>query len=138
MGVNDSTRTQRLSTYSNTPTLTPSIAHSAVALNKHVSDVRESYISNTPSVSSNDSNNQDPLSNDLRTLRQGLDRLEDKRLSSQRYIVNHSREEQMSALALGAKLERALGRRMTGQDAVFRPKLRPANTAPPVMAEIKA
>lgn len=28
----------------------------------------------------------------------------------------------MSKLALGAKLDRALARRMSGQDAVFRPK----------------
>jgi hypothetical protein len=141
MGNTDSGRTpQRLSTYSNTPTLTPSVAPthisaSAAAPKKPMAAVRASYISTAPSVASTDSSaSRDPLSQDLRILRLGLDRLEDKRLSSQRYVVTHSREEQMSALALGAKLERALGRRMTSQDAVFTNKVRTAVT----VSEVKA
>lgn len=50
--------------------------------------------------------------------------MEDKRLQQQRYIVSTEKNENMSKLALGAKLERALGRRMTGQDAIFVPKHR--------------
>ena len=68
----------------------------------------------------------DPRANDLRSWREGLDRLEDKRLSSQRYVVSRERGEHMSKLALGAKLDRALQRRMTGQDAVFRRRPTPA------------
>jgi hypothetical protein len=40
-------------------------------------------------------------------------------LQQQRYIVSSDKNEHMSKLALGAKLDRALGRRLTGQDAVF-------------------
>jgi len=38
-------------------------------------------------------------------------------------MLNQEKTDDMSKLALGAKLERALGRRMSGQDAVFRPKV---------------
>lgn len=51
-----------------------------------------------------------------------LKRMEDVRLQSQRFTVSEGKQEEMSRLALGAKLERALSRRMTGQDAVFTPK----------------
>ncbi len=54
---------------------------------------------------------------------QGFDRLEQKRLQQQRYAPTPEKTDSLSKLALGAKVERALGRRMTDQDAVFRPKL---------------
>ena len=54
---------------------------------------------------------------------QGFDRLEQKRLQQQRYQPTPEKTESLSKLALGAKVERALGRRMTDQDATFRPKL---------------
>lgn len=44
-------------------------------------------------------------------------------MQTQRYILSNEKNDDMSKLALGAKLERALGRRMSGQDAVFRPKI---------------
>jgi len=53
---------------------------------------------------------------------QGLDRLESKPLQQQRYIPSAQKTDDLSKLALGAKLDRALGRRMTSQDAVFRKK----------------
>lgn len=53
----------------------------------------------------------------------GFDRLEQKRLQQQRYQPTAEKTDSLSKLALGAKVERALGRRMTDQDAVFRPKL---------------
>lgn len=37
--------------------------------------------------------------------------------------MNDQKTDDMSKLALGAKLDRALARRMSGQDAVFRPKV---------------
>lgn len=40
----------------------------------------------------------------------------------QRYMLTNEKTDDMSKLALGAKLDRALARRMSGQDAVFRPK----------------
>ncbi|KAK7566544.1 hypothetical protein IWX49DRAFT_13640 [Phyllosticta citricarpa] len=85
----------RLSTYSNAPTLTPSIAPST-----------------TSSI--------DPRSADIKAWNAGLDRLEDKRLQQQRYVVSPEKTDCMSKLALGAKLDRALARRLSEQDAVFR------------------
>lgn len=41
-------------------------------------------------------------------------------------MLNQEKTENMSKLALGAKLERALGRRMGGQDAEFRVKRKTA------------
>ncbi|KAF2087741.1 hypothetical protein K490DRAFT_65580 [Saccharata proteae CBS 121410] len=87
----------RLSTYSATPTLTPSIAPST-----------------TSSI--------DPRSADIKAWNAGLDRLEDQRLQQQRYVATPEKNENMSKLALGAKLDRALSRRMTGQDATFSPR----------------
>jgi hypothetical protein len=93
----------RLSTYSVTPTLTPSIAPS------HLSGAS--------------STNGDPKAQEIKSWNAGFERLEDKRLQTQRYILSNEKNDDMSKLALGAKLERALGRRMSGQDAVFRPKI---------------
>ncbi|KAJ4374116.1 hypothetical protein N0V83_002857 [Neocucurbitaria cava] len=93
----------RMSTYSATPTLTPSIA--------------PSHLSSTSSTSG------DPKSQDIKTWNAGFDRLEDKRLVQQRYMLTSEKTDDMSKLALGAKLDRALSRRMSGQDAVFRPKV---------------
>src|SRR4051794_9825583 len=53
---------------------------------------------------------------------QGLDRLENKHLAEQRFVPSAQKSEDLSKLALGAKLERALGRRMGDQDAVMRQK----------------
>ncbi|KAI1511232.1 hypothetical protein A1F97_04466 [Pyrenophora tritici-repentis] len=90
----------RLSTYSATPTLTPSVA--------------PSHLSTASSC--------DPKSLDIKTWNAGFDRLEDKRLVQQRYTLTNEKTDDMKKLALGAKLDRALARRMSGQDAVFRPK----------------
>jgi len=51
-----------------------------------------------------------------------LARLEEPRLTNQRYVVSENKKEEISKLALGAKLERALNRRMSGQDASFTKK----------------
>lgn len=93
----------RMSTYSATPTLTPSIA--------------PSHLSAASSTSG------DPKSQDIKTWNAGFERLEDKRLVQQRYMLTSEKTDDMSKLALGAKLDRALARRMSGQDAVFRPKV---------------
>lgn len=49
-----------------------------------------------------------------------VDRLENKPLSQQRFVPTAEKSDNLNKLALGAKVERALGRRMTGQDAVMR------------------
>lgn len=87
----------RMSTYSATPTLTPSIAPS------HLSGASTA----------------DPKSQDIKTWNAGFERLEDKRLVQQRYIPSDNKTADMSKLALGAKVQRALDRRMSSQDAVF-------------------
>ena len=71
----------------------------------------------TPTVQSSDSTD-----GELRTIAVGLDRMENKALSSQRVVLDEEKTDNMRKLALGAKLERALDRRMSGQDAVMRPR----------------
>lgn len=93
----------RMSTYSAAPTLTPSVA--------------PSHLSEASSTSG------DPKSQDIKTWNAGFERLEDKRLVQQRYMLTSEKTDDMSKLALGAKLDRALSRRMSSQDAVFRPKV---------------
>jgi len=92
----------RLSTYSMTPTLAPSIAPS------HLSTASE-----TPSEKAS------PLAQDMRDLHTDLARLEQPKLVTQRYAMSESKKEDLGKLALGAKLDRALGRRMVSQDASF-------------------
>lgn len=74
-----------------------------------------------PSVKSTDSS-QTQTDGELRTIATGLDRMENKALSSQRVVLTEEKTDNMRKLALGAKLERALDRRMSSQDAVMRPR----------------
>ena len=69
------------------------------------------------------SSNSDPRMQEIKEWTQGFDRLEQKRLQQQRYQPTPEKTESLSKLALGAKVERALDRRLTDQDATFRPKL---------------
>ncbi|CAI6335925.1 unnamed protein product [Periconia digitata] len=92
----------RMSTYSAAPTLTPSVAPS------HLSGASSTV--------------GDPKAQEIKSWNEGFERLEDKRLSQQRYTLDAEKTDNMSKIALGAKLDRALARRMSGQDAVFRPK----------------
>ena len=90
----------------------------------------------TPSTQTSDS-----AQNEIREIATGLDRMENKALSSQRVVLSEEKTERMGKLALGAKLERALDRRMSSQDAVMRPrgKSQPAATAPsPAISDEKA
>jgi hypothetical protein len=64
-----------------------------------------------------------PLAQDIRTLHMGLARLDQPKLLNQRYAVSESKKEDMGKLALGAKLDKALARRMVSQDASFTRKL---------------
>lgn len=82
----------RYSTYSMTPTLAPSL---------------------TPSME---------IQQEINHITEGLEKLENKKLASQRFIPSVEKTENLSKLALGAKLERALDRRLGGQDAVMRKK----------------
>lgn len=82
--------------------------------------------SNSPSlaVSERTTNSNDTTMAEIKELTEGLDRLENKPLQMQRFIPSETKTDDMSKLALGAKVERALGRRMTSQDAVMR-KVKP-------------
>ncbi|KAI9788297.1 MAG: hypothetical protein M1816_006982 [Peltula sp. TS41687] len=88
---------------------------------------RASTYSESPSLAGSDTtiaSSTDPaLAGEVRHYTEKLARLESKRLQQQRYIPSREKTESLSQLALQAKLERALGRRMTGQDAVLRSKV---------------
>jgi hypothetical protein len=59
---------------------------------------------------------------EISQLTQGLDRLGNKKLDLQRFIPSEKKTEEIKALSVGAKLDRALGHRMANQDAVFSKK----------------
>lgn len=69
----------------------------------------------TPTVRTTDS-----ATAEIQNIEQGLDRMENKALQQQRVVLNEDKVAVFQKLALGAKLDRALERRMTGQDAEMR------------------
>jgi hypothetical protein len=73
-----------------------------------------------PTVRTNDSAHAE-----IRDIATGLDRMENKALSQQRVVLSEEKSANLSKLALGAKLERALDRRMSSQDAEMRPRRKP-------------
>ncbi|KAK3366142.1 hypothetical protein B0T24DRAFT_512108, partial [Lasiosphaeria ovina] len=77
--------------------------------------VRYSTYSMAPTVLTTDS-----AKAEIQDIEKGLDRMENKALADQRVSLTEEKILNMSKLALGAKLERALDRRMTSQDAVMR------------------
>lgn len=81
----------------------------------------------TPTFASNDSAHAE-----FRDIATGLERMENKALSNQRVTLSEEKTDNLHKLALGAKLERALGRRMSSQDAVMRPRTKKPTT---VMSE---
>lgn len=64
----------------------------------------------------------------------GVERLLSPSLNkTQRFDMSDEKEDQLNNLALGAKLEKALGRRLSLQDAVFTKKpTTPTYLAPPI------
>ena len=64
--------------------------------------------------------------NEIQDIENGLDRMENKALTEQRVALTEEKSANLNKLALGAKLDRALGRRMSGQDAVMRER-KPSN-----------
>lgn len=57
---------------------------------------------------------------EIKDIEEGFQKLENKKLASQRFVPTPEKSDNLSKLALGAKLERALDRRMGSQDAVMR------------------
>ncbi|KAI9775330.1 MAG: hypothetical protein M1835_005867 [Candelina submexicana] len=90
------------------------------------------YSSNTSTLTANTT---DPRMAEIKELTAGFDRLTSPRLQQQRYVPTQEQTEHLSKLALGAKLERALGRRMSSQDAVFTDKSRRSPKVPAVIGE---
>merc|ERR1712072_1062517 len=72
--------------------------------------------------SSTISSTTDPKAQDIKSWSSAFARMQDERLDKQRYEMSGNKSEEVSKLALGAKVERALARRMTGQDAQFTSK----------------
>ncbi|ERF72226.1 hypothetical protein GJ744_004064 [Endocarpon pusillum] len=97
---------------------------------------RMSVYSTSPSFASTNSTEMANGMAEIKELAQGLDRLKDKRLEQQRFVQSAQKQDDLSKLALGAKLERALGRRMTKQDAVMRVK--PRQPSRPSLIDEKA
>ncbi|KAL8377450.1 hypothetical protein RB595_008232 [Gaeumannomyces hyphopodioides] len=62
----------------------------------------------------------DSAAAEINDIEKGLQRMENKALAQQRVVLSEEKWANMSKLALGAKLDRALDRRMTSQDAVMR------------------
>jgi hypothetical protein len=102
----------RLSTFSVTPTLAPSIAPSHLSTSSSL----------TPSEKAS------PLAQDMHQMHATLARLDEPRLQNQRYVVSDVKKDEIGKLALGAKLDRALDRRMSSQDASFTNKKKPTPT----------
>lgn len=71
----------------------------------------------SPTVLSTDS-----VTAEIRPIVDGLERLKNPPLADQRVFLSEEKTTNFAKLALSAKLERALGRRMTSQDAVMRPR----------------
>jgi hypothetical protein len=73
------------------------------------------------------STNGEPGIQELKDLTKGFERLNSAPLQQQRYQPTPEKRDDLSKLALGAKLERALDRRLTGQDYVLKPKSEEVN-----------
>ncbi|CZT16801.1 uncharacterized protein RCC_02635 [Ramularia collo-cygni] len=137
----------RFSTYSGAPSLQPSLAatvdtspnrSSTHQYNSRYSEqaflaaptIMEKgagniYGTSNPTAMNNSSLSlpaNDPKTADLRSFATVLDRMNDERVDRQRFVMSSNKIEEVSKIALGAKVDRALSRRMVGQDAVFRPK----------------
>lgn len=61
----------------------------------------------------------DPRTQDIKSWKAGFQRMSDERLEKQRYQLSEKKDDEITTIALGAKVERALNRRMVGQDAQF-------------------
>jgi len=84
------------------------------------SNYRMSTYSEAPTVQTNYST--ESAHEELKNITTGFVRMENHKLASQRYVPTQEKVETLEANRMGAKLEKALERRMQGQDAVMRPR----------------
>ncbi|KAL9006013.1 MAG: hypothetical protein Q9188_001247 [Gyalolechia gomerana] len=110
--VSSKRASKRYSTYS-----------SLLSSDSHILPSAAAVTSTTSTTSSKNYSGSDPHLQEIKEWSTGFDRLENKRLQQQRYQPTPEKSDNLSKLALGAKVERALGRRMTDQDATFRAKV---------------
>ncbi|KAI1336348.1 hypothetical protein F5Y15DRAFT_204138 [Xylariaceae sp. FL0016] len=99
---------------SSRPIMAPSLVSPRASMRYSTYSTAPSF---TPTVQTTDSAHAE-----IRDIETGLARMENKALSKQRVILSEDKAANMNKLALGAKLDRALDRRMTSQDAVMRPR----------------
>ncbi|KAI0157399.1 hypothetical protein GGR57DRAFT_65593 [Xylariaceae sp. FL1272] len=85
--------------------------------------VRYSTYSTAPSLAATMATT-DSAQAEIGDITSGLARMENKALSQQRVVLTEDKAANLNKLALGAKLDRALDRRMTSQDAEMRPRHR--------------
>jgi len=84
---------------------------------------RYSTYSHAPSVGSvKTSLTSDSAQQELNNIESQLAILDNKKLASQRYALSEERTEEFGKLALAAKIDRSVGRRMKNQDAVMTSK----------------
>lgn len=121
----------RYSTYSGAPSLHPSIAptmesnrsntlnasRNTIGSPAEIKEKSSATIARSPSTASS---LMDPRSVELKEWAATFERMADKRLEEQRFVPSGQKSDEISTNALGAKLERALGRRMSAQDADFK------------------
>ena len=89
-----------------------------------------------PSVSSADT--ADSTVAEIKEITTGLRRMENRALMEQRVKLSDQKIEHMSKLALGARVGRALDRRMTSQDAIMRPRRKTTSAVPSEATTIAA
>ncbi|EEH16164.2 hypothetical protein PABG_06251 [Paracoccidioides brasiliensis Pb03] len=109
----------------NKHTKPPNLPPGKKQVSSHHSSQRFSAISGTGSLAPSDHTISSTMTGDsrlaeIKELGAGLERLENKPLTQQRFVPTPEKTDDLNKLALGAKVERALGRRMSGQDAVMR------------------
>ena len=80
--------------------------------------MRFSTYSASPSFNSISTLSTETGMTEIKQLSQGLERLENKPLTDQRFVPSEQKKDVMSKVSLGAKVERALSRRLTNQDFV--------------------
>ncbi|KAK5071136.1 hypothetical protein LTS08_000228 [Lithohypha guttulata] len=107
----------RISLDSERPIMAPSTISSKRA------STRFSTYSASPSFNSISTATIETGMAEIKQLSQGLERLANKPLSEQRFVPSEQKQDNMSKVSLGAKVERALSRRMTNQDYVRKEKL---------------
>lgn len=112
---------------------------SSTQLSSKRASTRFSTYSASPSVANTvkTSLTSDSAQQEIADIEDGLEKLNNKKLASQRFVPSQEKSENLSKLALGAKLERALGRRMGGQDAVMRVKERASGLKNEKIEEIR-